>query len=140
MKLTLEERREFAEMWNRGETISAMAARFNRGQSAIRKLRVHLGLPPRFGGISIKHIRLMRARDAEIWEMSRNGVTASQIARRYGINTDSVYNSLERHARVMDIQILPDRKCLRCRKQFSPEHKHNFLCVSCQAYAAANSE
>jgi hypothetical protein len=27
------------------------------------------------------------------------------------------------------------RKCLRCRTEFAPEHRHNFLCRPCGTYA-----
>ena len=27
------------------------------------------------------------------------------------------------------------RRCLRCRDQFSPRHRHNFLCTTCGIYA-----
>lgn len=30
---------------------------------------------------------------------------------------------------------LPPRRCLRCRENFEPEHRHNFLCVPCGIYA-----
>jgi hypothetical protein len=30
---------------------------------------------------------------------------------------------------------LPHRRCLRCRGQFQPRHRHNFLCTPCGSYA-----
>jgi hypothetical protein len=39
---------------------------------------------------------------------------------------------VERDPRSMPVAT---RKCLRCRTEFAPEHRHNFLCRPCGYYA-----
>lgn len=118
----------------RAETITPLLDLLRGMAAAQAPLLTLFGLADRLG-LSPSYVRALlaeaRRRGLIVVHRGRNGVEMAAIEA-----ADGSWRT-ERGPRSVAVAT---RRCLRCREDFEPEHRHNFLCRPCGHYAGREGD